>query len=128
MEDVIELRAPVFSEPPYSALVADVYETSDGEAYMIEIPLPGLKPDEIDVRTDPYSVTVSTRPAQTEPDSERRYMVREQSVRPMWRRFDFPVEIDSENVKANLEYGMLRIFVPKAAAGKRKAIPVEQAA
>jgi hypothetical protein len=27
MEEVIELRAPVFSEPPNSALVADIYES-----------------------------------------------------------------------------------------------------
>jgi HSP20 family protein len=128
MEDVIELRAPVFTEPPYSALVADVYETSAGDAYVIEIRVPGLKPDEIDVQVDPYSVKVSTKPAPTNADAGRRYIVREHSARPMWRRFDFPVEIDKDNVKANLEYGMLRIVVPKQAAGKRKTIAIEQAA
>jgi HSP20 family protein len=128
MEDVIELRAPVFTEPPYSALVADVYETSEGDAYVIEIPVPGLKADQIDIQVDPYSVNVFTKPAQTNSDAGRRYIVRKHSARPMWRRFDFPVEIDKQKVKANLEYGMLRIFVPKAAAGRRKTIPIEQAA
>ncbi len=61
MEDVIELRAPVFSDPPNSGLVADIYETSDGQ-YVIQIPVPGLKWDAIDMKIDPYSITVSTEP------------------------------------------------------------------
>jgi HSP20 family protein len=126
MEDVIELRAPVFSEPPNSALVADIYETSDRRQYVIQIPVPGLKPDEIDIKIDPYSITVSTQPAQTEPDPGRKYMVREHSIRPLTRIFNFPFEIDKEKVKATLNYGMLLICVPKP-AGRRK-VPVEQAA
>ena len=127
MEDVIELRAPVFSEPPNSALVADIYETSDRRQYVIQIPVPGLKPDEIDIKIEPYSITVSTQPAQTEPDPGRKYMVRESSIRPLVRTFNFPFEIDKEKVKVTLNYGTLLISVPKPASGKRK-VPVRRAA
>ena len=125
MEDVIELRAPVFTEPPNSALVADIYQTSGGGAYMIEIPLPGLTPAEIDLQADTYSVTVSSKPARTAPNGGRKYIVREQSLRPMMRTFNFPVEIAADKVKATLDYGMLRICVPKAAA-ERKVVRVDQ--
>jgi HSP20 family molecular chaperone IbpA len=46
----------------------------------------------------------------------------------MSRIFNFPVEIDSDNVQATLERGILQIHVPKEAAGKRKIIRVGQAA
>jgi HSP20 family protein len=99
-----------------------------GEAYVIEIPVPGLKPDEIAIEADSYSLTVSTEPQQAEPDSGRRYIQREQPVRPLSRLFEFPVEIDTDNVRTTLENGILKIYVPKAAVGRRKVIRVGQLA
>jgi HSP20 family protein len=128
MEEVIEMRTPVFTEPATSALLADIYETPCADAYVIEIPVPGLKPDEIVVEADTYSLTVSTETAQTEPKSGRRYIQREFSVRRMLRIFNFPVEIDIDNVQATLENGILQIRAPKAAAGKGKLIRVRRAA
>jgi HSP20 family molecular chaperone IbpA len=125
MEDVIELRAPVFSDPPNSGLVADIYETSDGQ-YVIQIPVPGLKWDAIDMKIDPYSITVSTEPTQAEVDADRKYVIREIPIRPLTRTFDFSFEIDREKVKVTLNHGMLLICVPKPVTGKRK-VPVEQA-
>jgi HSP20 family molecular chaperone IbpA len=46
----------------------------------------------------------------------------------MSRRFDFPVEIDTGNVQATLERGIVQIYVPKAAQGKHKIIRVGPAA
>ena len=129
IEEEIEMRPPVYTEPASTnQLLADIYETAGGEAYVLEIPVPGLRADEIVVEVDPYSLTVLTEPAQAQPNSSRKYIQREQTVRPMSRIFDFPVEIDTDNVQATLENGILRIRVPKAAAGKRKLIRIAQAA
>jgi len=96
-----------------------------GEAYVIEISVPGLKPDEIVIEADSSSLTVSTEPQQAEPDSGRRYIQREQPVRPLSRLFEFPVEIDTDNVRTTLENGILKIHVPKAAvAGAGPALGV----
>jgi HSP20 family protein len=128
MEEVIEMRPPVFTEPAQSGLLADIYESPSGDAYTIEIPVPGLKPDEIVLQADTYGLTVSTEPMQTEPKSGRKYIQREYSVRPMSRIFNFPVPIDTDNVQATLTNGILQIRIPKAAAGKHKIIRVGQAA
>jgi HSP20 family protein len=128
MEEVIEMRPPVFTEPSNSGLLADIYESPGGDAYTIEIPTPGLKPDEMVLQADTYGLTVSTEPTQTEPKSGRRYIQREYSVRPMSRIFNFPVPIDTDNVQATLTNGILQIRIPKAAAGKRKIIRIGQAA
>jgi HSP20 family molecular chaperone IbpA len=66
---------------------------------------------------------VRTEPRHTEPEGAR-YFQREYVPEAMSRVFDFPVEIDTENVRATLDRGMLRIRVPKAAAGRRRIIRV----
>jgi HSP20 family protein len=123
-----ELRPTVVPALPPARLTADIYETAGGEAYVLEIPVPGLKPDEIVIEVDTYSLTVSTKPQQAELDSGRRYLQREQPVRPLSRLFEFPGEIDTDNVRTTLENGMLKIYVPKAAVGRRKVIRVGQLA
>jgi HSP20 family protein len=109
-------------------LKADVYETPGGDAYVIEIPVPGIRPDEIVIEIDIDSVTVSTEPRQAEGDATRRYIHREQSLRSMSRIFEFPTPLDTDNVRATLEQGILKLRAPKAIAGRRKVIRVGQAA
>jgi HSP20 family protein len=128
VEQVIEMRAPVFTDPANPGLLADIYESPARDAYVILIPVPGLKPDEIVIEADPYSLTVTTNPAQTQPQAGPTYLQREISLWPLSRKLDFPVEIDTDNVQATLENGILQIRVPKGAAGKRKTIRVGQAA
>jgi len=113
---------------PPPRLTADVYETAGGEAYVIEMPVPGLQQDEIVIEATSDTVTVSTQRREGGDDDGRRYLQREQPVRPMSRVFEFPVEIDTDNVQAQIENGMLRVFVPKAAAARPKVIKIAAAA
>ena len=116
-----ELRATIVPALPSARLTADIYESAGVEAYVIEIRVPGFKPDEIVIEVDTYSLTVSTEPQQAEPGSGRRYIQREQPVRPLSRLFEFPGEIDTDNVRTTLENGILKIHVPKAAVCRRKS-------
>ncbi len=117
---------PMLPALPPPRLTADIYETVDGDAYVIEIPVAGRKPEEINIDATSESLTVSTKPQQAEGDTGRRYIQREQPAQPLSRLFEFPVEIDTDNVRATLENGILKIHVPKAAAGRRKVILVGQ--
>jgi HSP20 family protein len=103
---------------------ANVYETPGGEAYVIEVPVPGLTRQEIVVEVDVHTITVRTEPARTEEDEGRTYLVREHLAEPMARIFEFPADIDTDNVEVILEKGMLRIHAPKAAAGRPRVVKV----
>jgi HSP20 family protein len=111
----------------HSELTADVYETAGGEAYVIEVPVPGLSPDEIDIEVTIDSVTISTEPREKQQDG-RRYFQREQPTGRMSRVFEFPMDLDTDNVQATLENGVLRVTVPKAAAARRRVVKVGQLA
>lgn len=123
-----ELRATMVPALPPPRLTADIYEPPGGDAYVIEIPVPGLKPEEIIIEADAYSLTVSTEPQQAEPDRGRRYIQREHAIRPLSRVFEFPVEIDTDNIRTALEQGILTIHIPKAAIGRRRVIRIGQSA
>lgn len=112
---------------PPPRLTADVYELPDGHAYVVEMPVPGLTPDQITIEATSDTLTVSTQPRQTGDDASRTYLQREQAVGPMARVIEFPEEIDTDNIRATLELGILKIEVPKAAAARRRIIKVTSA-
>ena len=95
---------------------------------MIEIPVAGLTPDEIVIDVTSDDVTVSTSSQEAASKSNRRYIQREQPAGSMSRVFEFPEEIDTDHVQATLENGILKIQAPKAAAGRRRVIRLEQSA
>jgi HSP20 family protein len=115
-------RVPALPPP---SLKANVYESVDGEAFVVEMPVPGLRPDEIVIEVTTDTLTVSTQPT-TEPDkSGRRYLERSHATQPVSRVIEFPTEIDTDNVQPSLENGYLTIRVPKAASGRRRVIRLD---
>jgi HSP20 family protein len=119
-----EVRAGMAQQQATAGLQADVYETPGGEAYVLEIAVPGLESSEIVLEADVSTLVVRTEPRQGEGDSGRKYLQRERPSGPMSRVFEFPVDIDTDNIQATLENGVLRVRVPKAAAGRRKVIRI----
>lgn len=101
-------------------LPSNIYETPGGEAYVIEIPVAGFRRDEILIEATVGSVTVTTRPRESKPG--QKYLRREHARPSVSRVFEFPMDVDTDNVRATLENGMLTIEVPKAAAARRRVI------
>jgi HSP20 family molecular chaperone IbpA len=72
-----------------------------GNGYTVEIPTPGFKPDEIGVTLDDGVLTVTAR----------------NDKRQFTRLLLLPEEIDSANIQANVEHGLLTLTLdghPKA--------------
>jgi HSP20 family molecular chaperone IbpA len=107
-------------------LSANVYEPAGGEEYIVEIPVAGVRPDEIVIEATVSTITVRIEPRQQQDDSGRSYLKREHSLQPMSRVFEFPMDIDTDNVRGTLENGILRIRARKAIAARRRLIRVEQ--
>jgi HSP20 family molecular chaperone IbpA len=85
---------------------AQVYDAPGGDAYILEIPVADAKAGEIGVEATVDTITVT--------------------VRSQSKVFEFPMDLDTDNVRAELKQGLLRIQAPKAAAGKRRVVRVEQ--
>ena len=116
MEDALRPALP----PP--RLNADIYESVDGDMYVVEIAVPGLDVTEIDVEATPDMLTVTTRPRERNAQSARRYLLQEQQTQGISRVFQFPDQIDPDGIKASVQAGMLKIEAPRAAATRRRVI------
>ncbi|HXF33951.1 MAG TPA: Hsp20/alpha crystallin family protein [Candidatus Acidoferrales bacterium] len=96
-----------FASSPNLAPGIEVTRSETG--YAVEVPVPGYKPDQIDVTLDEHVLTVAGK-------AEKRQFTRSLLL---------PEEIDAETIAARVEHGMLSLtlnFHPKA---QPKKIAVE---
>ncbi len=124
-EAINRLTSELLSRPelPPPRPVADVFETPGGEAYVVEVPAPGLTPEEIHLSASGALLTLEIRPrARTEVG--RTYLVQETSREPAARVFSFPTPVDTDRATARLEHGMLHVEVPKVEGVPPRVIPV----
>ena len=102
--------------------LADIEETDD--SYLIDVELPGVKQEDIDLKVDQSRVVVT---------GERRERQRVGLLRHRTRttgRFTLavtlPGPVDSDAVGASLDHGVLSIVVPKAEHARRRRIAIGQ--
>jgi HSP20 family protein len=95
---------------------ADVFETPD--EFVIELEVPGYDEQELGVEVSDHTVTVTGRRTEetektetTEPD--KTYRLRERLEREFERRFELPLDTDTEHVEAVFAKGVLRLQAPR---------------
>ena len=102
--------------------LADLEETDD--AYTVELELPGVARDDVDVQLDDRVLTVSG-----EIQDKRRTGILHRRTRKVGRfqyTVTLPGELDEENVEASLRDGVLTIRVPKSAQSRRRRIEIRR--
>src|SRR6266545_4380418 len=86
----------------------DVTESKD--AYHIDVEVPGLRPEDINVTVDQGMLTVRV---------ERRSGAFRRSI-------SLPRDVDASRVQANYDNGVLRLEIPKSEGSQAKRIEVKQ--
>jgi len=91
----------------------DVKET--GNAYEIDIDLPGFKKDEIQIELKDGYLTVSAEKGldKDEEDKKGKYIRKERYAGALSRTFYLGEEIREEEIKAKFENGILSVSIPK---------------
>jgi HSP20 family protein len=99
----------------------DVVAEADG--FVLSALLPGVKADDLDIQI--VNETVSIRGTLPEHgDENASYLLQERPTGRFSRVLTLPAELDSANVEANLEDGVLTLRIPKAETARPKAIKV----
>jgi HSP20 family protein len=99
----------------------NVWEEND--ALMVEMEIPGVKSEQLDVAVAGGELTVKVDC----PDGQQEgttYHRRERAVGGFTRTVPLPVEVDADHVEAQLRDGVLRIRLPKAASAKPRKINI----
>lgn len=108
------IMGDLFGFDPFRGLIAqpealgfDIQRTDQG--YRVEIPVPGFRPEDINVTVEDRNLTVEGR-------SERRRFTRSVVL---------PDEVDADHVEANVEHGLLTLNLPLLAKAQPRRIEVK---
>ena len=104
------------------APAVDVYEDEHNVTLKIEVP--GIDEKDIDVRIENNTLTVHGERKIEKEEKEENYRRVERQYGSFTRTFTLPQTVDTDNVSATYEKGVLKIALPKKAEAKPKQIKV----
>src|ERR1700680_3264235 len=100
----------------------DVYE--DEHNITLKIEVPGIDEKDIDVRIENNTLTVHGERKIEKEEKQENYRRVERQYGSFTRTFNLPTTVDSENVSATYDKGVLKVALPKKAEAKPKPIKV----
>lgn len=100
----------------------NIYHTP--EAYILEIELPGVQNEGIDLEiTEKNILVLKARNAYTH-DSDKKVLVSQVRTGNFYRAFELGDQVDRESVEARLEAGLLTVTIAKQEKARPKRIVV----
>lgn len=88
--------------------------TREGEfAYHVDVDLPGIKKEDINIDVHEGTLTISGERNFTQEVKEEDYYKVETSFGKFQRAFTLPKNVDTENISASSNDGVLEIVIPK---------------
>lgn len=100
----------------------DIHETPD--ALVLEADLPGIDEKDLDIRVENNMLTIRGERKFEKKVSEENYLRVERAYGTFTRSFSLPHTVNTENIKANYENGVLTVRLPKREEAKPKQIKV----
>lgn len=125
-ENAFTVRQPWFAaQQRIWGLDLDVRETGDG--YVVKASVPGFDPEQIDVTLDRNVLTIKGQLDREELEEDEIYHLRERRYGQFSRSITLPGDVIAEEVQANIDLGVLTVYIPKHESSKPKRIPVQGA-
>ena len=110
------------TEPTYHHLPVDIV-TEDG-GYAITAPVPGFKPEDVEVTYVDGLLTIAAKRADEGSTPAQSYVCRELSFGNRFRQIAVGQGVDPAGITASFEDGMLRVFVPAPTKPEPHRIPL----
>jgi len=93
--------------------------TREGEfAYHVEVDLPGIKKEEVDIELEDNTLIISGERKVKNEIKENDYYKIESSFGKFSRSFSLPENVDVENIHAESQNGVLEVLIPKLETAK----------
>jgi len=91
--------------------VADIVD--HGDEFEMNVELPGVSKEDINIEVTPYNIEVSAKKGEEQEKKGKNWLRKERSNLSYYRTFDLPDEIKSDDVKAEMNDGILYVTMPK---------------
>lgn len=100
---------------------------ADDEDIVIEMAIPGAKPDDINISVTGDTVSVSGEIKRTQHEHKRAQTYIDENFHGQFQRsFQLPFPVDADMANATFENGMLALTLPKSEAVKPRKIQVNR--
>jgi HSP20 family protein len=99
-----ELQEPYFP--------VDIYE--DNESVILKAEMPGIKRENLDIQLTADSITISGQKSSEERVEQKDFYRLERSYGSFTRRFQLPVETQTDKARASFKDGVLEVRIPKS--------------
>jgi HSP20 family protein len=99
----------------------DIVETSD--ELLLYADLPGVRPDDLDVRFENGELIVHGKCAPRNENAN--FLLAEYGLGDFYRAFSISESIDASRIVANLKHGVLTVHLPKTEKAKPKRIAIK---
>lgn len=106
--------------------------TADDKAYYLDMELPGLCEEDVNIELDNKTLTISSKEVkETKADKkekdEKKVFIKERRELNFSRTFTLPDDVDFENICATFKNGILTLKMPKVELPKPKKILISAA-
>ncbi len=102
-----------------------VNEKADEKGYHLEVDLPGVKKEDIEISVNEGILAISGERKLEKKEEKDNYTRIESFFGRFERAFKLPPDADLENIDAKYENGVLKIFIPRKAKPEGKKIEVK---
>jgi HSP20 family protein len=109
-------------QQPRLFLPVDVREVEAG--YRITAPVPGFRPEEIDVTFSEGVLTLRAEHTGSAQADHGAYLRREMTRGNLFRQIGLPGDVKADEIRASVEHGLLDVEVPKMPRPEPKRIPI----
>ncbi|MAT98861.1 MAG: heat-shock protein Hsp20 [Anaerolineaceae bacterium] len=98
--------------------------TEADEHFVVKAAVPGMNPDDLDITISDNVLTIKGETQDEEVQENEKVHLRERRFGSFMRSISLPTPVESDNVTATVEKGILTLQIPKAEAVKPKRIAV----
>ncbi len=97
----------------------------EGDNWIVEAEVPGLKRDEVEITVENNVLTISGEYKREQKKDGAQYHVRERTEGRFSRSFTLPGTADGDKVKAELKDGLLTVTIPTREEAKPRRVEVK---
>jgi HSP20 family protein len=104
----------------------DIYD--DGEKVLVKLEIPGVKQEDVDIRVENQTLSVRGERKFEAEEKEENFQRVERHYGSFYRSFTLPTSVDTENIAATYDAGVLKLELKKKASAQPRQIKIGAAA
>ena len=92
---------------------------------MVQVEIPGIKPEDVEISVEGDVLTISGRHEQAKEEKDRQFVRRERRYGAFSRSMPLPPGVDPEEIEAEYRDGILEVSIPMPAEKEARKVEIK---